>query len=98
MTQSRFVTRLLLTVLLIAPLSACYTMQKGMTDHCDAAQVQRYVGIAATAESGRELMGISGAKTLRWVAPDMAVTADFVADRLTVVYDNTRKITQISCG
>jgi hypothetical protein len=73
-------------------------MQKGMTENCDAAQVQRYIGIAATAESGRELMGISGAKTLRWVAPGMAVTMDYQPDRLTVAYDDNRKITQISCG
>jgi hypothetical protein len=85
-------------MLLSLPLVGCYTMQKGMTDSCDAAQVQRYIGITATAESGRELMGISGAKLLRWVTPDMVVTADFVADRLTVHYDAQMRITRIVCG
>lgn len=65
---------------------------------CDTELVEGLVGNDATAETGRRLLDLSGAKTLRWVPPRTAVTMDFRPDRLTVSYDDDMMITKISCG
>lgn len=70
---------------------------------CDAASVQGRVGQIVPAGSGArelttELLRLTAARTLRWIAPGMAVTMDFRPDRLSVSYDEQRTITQITCG
>lgn len=65
---------------------------------CNADAVQSLVGQTATADVGAQLLGGSGARTLRWVPPRTAVTMDFRPDRLTVAYDDMLKIERISCG
>jgi len=67
-------------------------------ESCKADSAQGFVGRAATAELGGELLRVTGARTLRWVPPRTAVTMDFRADRLTVSYDDNRIIDRISCG
>ena len=47
---------------------------------------------------GAALLRATGARTLRWVAPGMAVTMDYRTDRLTVSYDGAYKIERVSCG
>jgi hypothetical protein len=47
---------------------------------------------------GAQLLAASGARTLRWGAPGMAMTMDFRADRLTVSYDEGMTITSARCG
>lgn len=64
---------------------------------CKADAAQHLVGQKATAETGAELMKLTGAKTLRWVPPHTAVTMDFRPDRLTVSYDGDMVIERISC-
>lgn len=44
------------------------------------------------------MLRASGAQTLRWVAPGMAVTMDYNPARLTVAYDRNMTIVQASCG
>lgn len=65
---------------------------------CDASGVQDHVGHRASAEAGQTLLRHTGARVLRWVPPDTAVTMDFRADRLTVSYDRNMLIEVISCG
>ena len=65
---------------------------------CDASGVQDHIGHKATAESGQKLLELTGARTLRWVPPNTAVTMDYRPDRLTVSYDQDMIITRISCG
>lgn len=65
---------------------------------CDASGLQDHIGHTATAESGAILLRESGARTLRWIPPDSAVTMDYRPDRLNVGYDRDMKITRISCG
>jgi hypothetical protein len=60
--------------------------------------LDRFVGQAASADLGTELLRASGARTLRWGGPGMAMTMDFRADRLTVSYDERMKITSARCG
>lgn len=64
--------------------------------HADAAQ--GHIGRTASAEVGAELLRLSHARVLRWVAPGMMVTMDYRGDRLTVSYDQAMRITAISCG
>ena len=65
---------------------------------CQADGAQGFVGRAAMAELGAELLRLTGARALRWVPPRTAVTMDYRADRLTVSYDDNRIIERISCG
>lgn len=67
-------------------------------ESCKAEAAQAFVGRAATAELGADLLRLTGARTLRWVPPRTAVTMDYRADRLTVSYDDNRIIERISCG
>ena len=64
---------------------------------CQREAGQRFVGIKATAELGREMLAATGAKLLRWVPPRTAVTLDFNPSRLTVSYDDDYVITKVSC-
>lgn len=57
-----------------------------------------FVGQKASADSGAALLKASGAKTLRWGGPGMAMTMDFRPDRLTVSYDEAMIITSARCG
>lgn len=68
------------------------------TEACDAAPAQMALGRTATGEVGAELLRVTGARDLRWLAPGMAATMDFRADRLTVSYDDKMTITRIACG
>lgn len=65
---------------------------------CNADSAQSLIGTKASAESGAELLKLTGARTLRWVPPRSAVTMDYRADRLTVSYDDDYTIVRISCG
>lgn len=65
---------------------------------CKAEAAQVKIGQTATADLGAELLRLTGARVLRWVAPGMAVTMDFRPDRLTVAYDEKSVVTRISCG
>lgn len=60
--------------------------------------LDRFTGQKASAEVGAELLKASGAKTLRWGGPGMAMTMDFRPDRLTVSYDEAMVITSARCG
>jgi len=67
-------------------------------DTCRAEPGQRFTGQRASAETGAAILQATGARTLRWVPPDTAVTMDYRADRVTVRYERDYRITQVSCG
>ncbi|PDH63459.1 MAG: peptidase inhibitor I78 [Sphingomonadaceae bacterium MED-G03] len=71
------------------------TAAEGPCRHDD---LDRFVGQKASADIGAQLLAASGAKTLRWGGPGMAMTMDFRADRLTVSYDEAMTITSARCG
>ena len=60
--------------------------------------LDRFVGQTATTDLGAEMLKASGARTLRWGAPDSAMTMDFRPDRLTVSYDTAMRVTSARCG
>ena len=65
---------------------------------CSTDGLEAFVGQKATAELGAQLLAKSGARTLRWGAPNTAMTMDFRPDRLTVSYDDAMVVTRASCG
>ena len=56
--------------------------------------------IGKTRSSGVESRAkrLSGAHTVRWIAPDSAVTMDFRTDRLNLELDRRGRITRARCG
>ena len=85
-------------------LAGCATAQASNSGNeteegaCRSERLNQFVGQKADASLGAKMLETSSARVLRWVAPGMAVTMDFRADRLTVAYDANHMITQASCG
>lgn len=67
-------------------------------DECGASLVQSFVGIRANDTLRAEIATRSGAQTIRWIEPGMAVTMDFRADRLNAELDADGVITVLRCG
>lgn len=65
---------------------------------CRNEGLDSFVGQKASAEAGAALLKASGATTLRWGGPGMAMTMDYRADRLTVSYDAGMVIMSARCG
>ena len=65
---------------------------------CRNEGLDRFIGQTASAAIGADMLRASGARTLRWGAPGMAMTMDFRPDRLTVSYDGKMVITTARCG
>ncbi|AMK24842.1 I78 family peptidase inhibitor [Sphingobium sp. SJ10-10] len=91
--------------LILLPLLAACSGTQGPATPPPAAEgpcrnegLDRFVGQTASADLGAQLLKASGARTLRWGAPGMAMTMDFRADRLTVSYDDKMAIISARCG
>jgi len=70
---------------------------RDMEGTCRREAGQRFVGMKASGEVGREMLVATGAAILRWVPPRTAVTMDFNPSRVTVSYDDDSVITKVSC-
>lgn len=82
-------------------LTACATVPDDAAlprDTCRPEAGERFVGQQATAEVGAAILKATGTRTLRWVPPETAVTADYGFERVTVSYDRNMAITRVSCG
>ncbi|MDE0948006.1 MAG: I78 family peptidase inhibitor [Sphingobium sp.] len=91
--------RHILSVASALALAACATTPPVTADgSCNHDSLARFTGQKASAETGTALLRASGAKTLRWGGPGMAMTMDFRPDRLTVSYDEAMLITTARCG
>lgn len=96
--------RTALVAMMMVPLAACATISGSEAPAanaqglCHDEAVASFVGQKASAESGAAMLKASGAKTLRWGGPGMAMTMDFRPDRLTVAYDEAMVITSARCG
>jgi hypothetical protein len=66
---------------------------------CRSEGLSRFFGQIASAAAGAAMMRESGARSLRWTAPDIAVTMDLRSDRLNVELDAAhQRIVGASCG
>ena len=90
-------------VMLAALLSACANTGEPVeaasaVGKCSNDGLAAFEGQKVTAALGAELLAKSGARTLRWGAPGMAMTMNYREDRLTVSYDEAMTITSARCG
>lgn len=110
MTKNRVTFAAAISVLLLT--SACATdkgpaYQTGQrepismrddNDGCGFSLVQNYIGLRANDTVREEVTTRSGAGTVRWLTPGMAVTMDFRADRLNAVLDQDGVVQTLRCG
>ena len=65
---------------------------------CNAAPAQSHIGKRADQAVGEAILKSSGARSLRWGAPNAAWTMDYREDRVNVRYDGAMTIIEITCG
>ncbi len=65
---------------------------------CKANGLETLVGSQANGKVGADALNKSGARRLRWIAPNTAVTKDYRQDRLNISYDDNMVITRVNCG
>jgi hypothetical protein len=65
---------------------------------CHGEALGQYVGQAATAELGAQMLRATGARTLRWVAHGMMITMEFSPERLTVFLAADNRVERASCS
>jgi hypothetical protein len=70
----------------------------GPATACGSHLVASYVGKTRTDAIAAEVARVSGAKSIRWIKPGMAVTMDYREDRLNVRLDDKGKILSFNCG
>ena len=67
-------------------------------DACGASLIQSFVGLRANAALRGEIASRSGARTIRWIEPGMAVTMDYSEARLNGDLDVDGVIQTLRCG
>lgn len=65
---------------------------------CKVDALTDLVGQVASSELAAEAMRRSGARTMRWIGPDTAVTMDYRPDRLNINTDASSKVTRFHCA
>ena len=65
---------------------------------CEASKAKALVGRARSEAVGNEALRLTGATTLRWIAPGTMVTMDYREDRLNLHLGSDGKIARIACG
>lgn len=64
---------------------------------CDAARAEAYVGRNGPAIA-EEARAAAGAKSVRVIGPNQAVTQDYRSDRLNIATDAAGIVTRVNCG
>jgi len=65
---------------------------------CTTDRLAALTGKARSENVAKQALRWSGARTIRWISPGMAVTMDFRSDRLNLDLDAQGKITRAHCG
>ena len=92
--------------LIALSLSACayeaagepYPVPPGPPTACGSHQLGSYIGKKRTDAISADVARISGAKSIRWISPGMAVTMDYREGRLNVKLDEKGVILSFTCG
>ena len=66
--------------------------------HCEAEAARHLTGETASQGLAAEAMQLSGARELRWIPPDSAVTMDYRPARLNIEYGRDMIVSTIRCG
>jgi hypothetical protein len=87
-----------------AAVAACATVppdEEKVPEHgagvCDASRVQDLIGRQRSDALGAEALRRSGARALRWLAPDTAYTMDLRRDRLNIDVTKGGRVTGLRC-
>ena len=92
MRKAFFVAPLLLSGCAAAP------MNEPAGGLCRPGSADRFVGQAANAALGMEMLAASGARQLRWVPHGGIITMEFSPNRLTVRLDQANRVESATCG
>ena len=65
---------------------------------CNAAGTEHFVGQPRSDATGVAILKATGATVVRWATPDMMMTMEFRADRVTVHVGTDGRIGRIVCG
>jgi hypothetical protein len=65
---------------------------------CRSDSLGQFAGRPATQELGAEMLRVSGARILRWVAHGMMITMEFSPERLTVQLTPDNRVERANCG
>ena len=65
---------------------------------CRPTGLPQFVGQLPNASMARQVLTVSGAKKLRWVAPGQAVSSEVRKDRVTVQLDAQGRVSAAACG
>ena len=65
---------------------------------CNGAGLAGFIGQPASQQLGADMLRVSGARTIRWVAHGMMVTMDFSPQRLTVQLTADGRVERANCG
>jgi outer membrane biogenesis lipoprotein LolB len=97
--------RMAMAAAALAMLAGCMTMDEEPASPgddarfaCRAERLGGLVGRQASTELGAEALRASGARTIRWIQPGMAVTMDYRTDRLNLELDGANRVVALRCG
>ncbi len=68
------------------------------TDACGAAALSRYLNVTPSGDMKTAIATAAGDRPIRYIAPNDAVTMDFVATRLNAELGEDGRITRFRCG
>lgn len=67
-------------------------------NRCNTGPLSGLVGRQADQALGAEALRLSGARVLRWIRPDDAVTMDYSEQRLNIHLDARGRVERFACG
>jgi hypothetical protein len=65
---------------------------------CAGGNLGQFAGRTANQDLGSEILRVSGARVIRWVAKGMMVTMDYREDRVTVWLTADNRVERATCG
>lgn len=82
----------------VAPGKPADTPHSPVEAKCDLGGLSDLVGKPATQDLAADALKRTGARSIRWKAPGMAMTMDYRADRLNIAIDANNLVTGFDCG
>lgn len=81
-----------------APPPETYPVRGDSGHVCNVGKAKTLVGRRRSARVEAEALLLTGAASLRWIAPNTMVTMDYRPDRLNLHLDRRGRILRINCG
>ncbi len=91
--------RLSISALLVLSLSGCIPIPIAYeVTTCRVDGFESLVGREATDATGKEILRVSGARSLRWVRSNEQAAPEFNPERVTVWVGANNRISRLNCG